>query len=84
MRWILAGMAFALAVGLAVGTAAMRAENTRLRLRLEREHGYVQDASMELRRLSLQALQQVTPERMAASLRRHLVNRDCKEAVAWL
>jgi len=34
MRWILAGMAFALAVGLAVGTAAMRAENTRLRLRL--------------------------------------------------
>jgi hypothetical protein len=77
-------MAFALAVGLAVGTAAMRAENTRLRLRLEREHGYVQDASMELRRLSLQALQQVTPERMAASLRRHLVNRDRKEAVAWL
>ena len=84
MRWILAGMAFALAVGLTVGTAAMRAENTRLRLRLEREHGYVQDASMELRRLSLQALQQVTPERMAASLRRHLINRDRKEAVAWL
>ncbi|MEY3161384.1 MAG: hypothetical protein RIT25_1375 [Planctomycetota bacterium] len=84
MRWILAGMAFALAVGLAVGTAAMRAENTRLRLRLEREHGYVQDASMELRRLSLQALQQVTPERMAASLRRHLTRERREAKVAWL
>jgi len=39
---------------------------------------------MELRRLSLQALQQVTPERMAASLRRHLTRERREAKVAWL
>ena len=31
MRWILAGITFALAVVMAIGTAALRAENTRRR-----------------------------------------------------
>lgn len=35
MRWVLAGMAFALVVGLAVGTAAIRAENAHRRAYLQ-------------------------------------------------
>ena len=72
MKWILAGLAFALAVGLAVGTTAIRAESARQRLRLELDYQAVQDRVLELRRLSIAQLKDATPERLAASLRRNI------------
>jgi len=82
MKWLLAGLAFALAIGLAVGTAAIRAENTRQRQRLERQCHAIQDRVAELTRLSIRALQQATPERMAASLRANLAQRASRSAAA--
>jgi hypothetical protein len=35
MRWILAAVLFALAVSLAIGTAAIRVENTRMRFEVQ-------------------------------------------------
>lgn len=72
MKWILAGLAFALAVGLAVGTTAIRAESARQRLRLELDYQAISDRVMELGRLSIAQLKEATPERLAASLRRNL------------
>jgi hypothetical protein len=72
MRWVLAGLSFALAVSLAIGTVAIRADNTRERHRIEVEYRAIQDRMFELRRLSMLQLQDVTPERLAAELRRQL------------
>lgn len=68
MRWVLCGLTFALAVALAVGTVAIRAENVRLRHRLESDYRRLEARAIELRRLSVQAAESVTPERLAAAL----------------
>ena len=72
MRWALAGLLFALAVGLAIGTAALRAVNARARCRVENEYSAVFDRVVELRRLSIDRLAEATPERLAAAHRAHL------------
>lgn len=65
MRWILAGLSFACAIGLAIGTAALRAENVRLRRTIELQYRDVQDRIVEVRRLQKDALEFATPERLA-------------------
>ena len=54
MRWLLAGLMFALAVGLAIGTAALRAENARTRRSIEIEYRAVWDRVVELKRLNIE------------------------------
>lgn len=66
MNWILAGLLFAGAVGLAIGTAGLRAENTRLRRSMELQYRDVRDRVIEVKRLGAQALELATPERLAA------------------
>ena len=72
MKWALAGILFALAVGLAIGTAALRAANARARLHVERAYAAAWDRVVELRRLSIERLAEATPERLAAAHRAHL------------
>ncbi len=69
MKWVLCGITFALAVVLAIGTAAIRAGNIHLRQQLEREYRGIEARTVELNRLSVQAMGQVTPERLAVRLR---------------
>ena len=66
MRWLLAGVLFALAVALAIGTAAIRAGNARARFLVEQAYRDVQDRIVELRRLSIERLEDATPEKLAA------------------
>ncbi len=73
MKWALCGLTFALAVVLAIGTAAIRAGNIHLRQQLERDYRAIEARAVELGRLSAQALDQVTPERLAGALR-HLID----------
>jgi uncharacterized membrane-anchored protein YhcB (DUF1043 family) len=72
MRWLLAGLLFALAVALAIGTVAIRAGNAALRFEVERSYQDIQDRIVELRRLSLEGLEAAAPERLAASMWAHL------------
>ncbi|MFN9305570.1 MAG: hypothetical protein ACK6DT_05810 [Planctomycetota bacterium] len=72
MRWMLAGLMFALAVGLAIGTAALRAENARSRRSVEREYRAVWDRVVELKRLTIEKLAEASPERLAQAHRAHL------------
>ena len=72
MRWALAGILFALAVGLAIGTAAVRADNARSRGRVELAYRAVQDRVVALRRLSIERLAEASPERLAAAHWTHL------------
>ena len=65
MRWVLAGLLFALAVMLAIGTAAMRAENVRRRHAVERAYREAHDRVVELRRLEIDRLRDASPERLA-------------------
>lgn len=65
MRWLLAGLLFALAVTLAIGTAALRADNTRLRLAVERTYREVDCRIMELTRLRVRRLEVASTERLA-------------------
>lgn len=67
VSWLLAGLLFALAVGLMIGTVAMRAENVRTRRAVELEFRDVQDRVIEWRRLGALALELATPERLAES-----------------
>jgi len=83
MRWVLCGISFALAVALAIGTAAIRADNIRERHRLERELLRIQARQLELQRLSVQALERATPERLAANLRVLMKPRKGHEVQAW-
>ena len=83
MKWVLAGLAFALAVGLAIGTAAIRAENTRERHRLELEFRMVQDRVLEARRLAVAAMQDGTPQKLAQALRELLKRQREREAQQW-
>lgn len=75
MRWMLAGIAFALAVALAIGTAAMRAANTRLRQRIDAAYVQVKDRSIELQRLRVRVQEVSAPDRLAATLRQLLRQR---------
>jgi hypothetical protein len=72
MRWLLAGLLFALAVALAIGTAALRAENAIRRLEVERLHHEVFDRTIELRRLTVEQLDEGSPEQLANAMWRHL------------
>ncbi|MCK5942936.1 MAG: hypothetical protein KAI24_13245 [Planctomycetes bacterium] len=65
MRWLIAGLLFALAVVMAIGTAGLRAENTRTRRALELRYRAVWDRIVELKRLDLQRLEAASPERLA-------------------
>lgn len=72
MRWLLAGLLFALAVALAIGTAAMRAENARTRHEVDELYRSIVDRRVELRRLSVERLAEATPERLARAHWQHL------------
>ncbi|MGE3174772.1 MAG: hypothetical protein AB7O97_19235 [Planctomycetota bacterium] len=85
MKWLLCGLTFALAVGLAVATAAIRAGNIRLRQQLERDYRRIEARAIELRRLQVLAIDQVTPERLAGELRallRPAAGQDASAAAA--
>jgi hypothetical protein len=72
MRWVLAGILFALAVALAIATAALRADNARTRHRIELEYRAVWDRVSEFRRLSVQKLEEASPDRLAEAHWAHL------------
>ena len=65
MRWLIAGLLFALAVTLAVATAAIRASNTRERQAIDRAYWAVKDRIIEQQRLSMARLDDASPERLA-------------------
>lgn len=69
MKWLLCGLTFALSVAIAIGTAALRAENIHLRKQIERDCRRIEVRRMELGRLQRLALEQGTPERLAVALR---------------
>ncbi len=86
MKWVLCGITFALSVALAVGTASYRAGNTRLRMQIEREYRSIEARRIEVRRLSLAAAEQATPERLCDRLRdvlRASVATAPKEPAPW-
>jgi len=72
MRWMLAGLSFALAVGMAIGTAAIRAENAIRRHAVEQAYRDVRDRQIELLRLSVEHLSEAASERLAEIHWRHL------------
>jgi hypothetical protein len=72
MKWLIAGLLFALAVGLAVGTASIRAENVVTRRNVEREYRAIDDRHKELDRLWFERLQSIAPERLAEMQREWL------------
>jgi hypothetical protein len=65
MKWLLAGLLFALGVVLAIGTAALRTDNVVRRYHLERQRAAIADRLCELRRLSVLRASKATPERLA-------------------
>ena len=83
MKWALCGLSFALAVVLAIATAAIRADNVHSRQRLERDRNGIELRRMELQRLSVQAIERATPERLAQSLRALLQKQPRHEVQAW-
>jgi hypothetical protein len=72
MRWLLAGLLFALAVALAIGTAAIRAENAHYRRLVETTYRDILDRKIELQRLAVERLAEATPERLAQVHWQHL------------
>ena len=72
MKWLLAGWLFALAVALAIGTAALRADNARRRCLVENCYLATWDRIVELRRLSIDRLAEASPERLAVAHWAHL------------
>lgn len=82
MRWLLAGLLFALTVALAIGTAAIRAENASLRRKVDQALRDIADRNVELTRLSVERLQDATPERLADVLWRHLRAETARRAEA--
>ena len=69
MKWVLCGITFALAVGLAIATAAIRAGNTLVKRQIEQDIQRVVYRGVELQRLRVIAINEVTPERLAVQLR---------------
>lgn len=83
MRWLLAGLLFALAVALAIATAALRADNARCRHHVECAYRDVWDRVVEYKRVSVERLAEASPERLAAAHWAHLRNeRQRREASA--
>ena len=80
MKWMLCGLSFALAVALAIGTTAIRADIVHARQQLAREWNGIVLRRMELQRLSVQSIERATPERLASSLRTLLKKRARQEA----
>lgn len=81
MKWLVAGLLFALAVALAVVTAAIHAGNVRARCRIERDYRRVEDRVIELRRLDMRRLEAASPQRLAALHHRMLADEaDRREA----
>jgi len=74
MRWLIAGLLFALAVTLAIGTAAIHAENVCARRRIEHRFLRVEDRIVEFERLSLQQVEAASPQRLAALYQRALAD----------
>lgn len=72
MRWLLAGLFFALAVTLAIGTAAIRADNLHRRRVVERGLRSVQDRVVERVRWQVLRSEAVAPDRLAEMLRERL------------
>ena len=62
---MIAGLLFALAVTLAVATAAVRADNVLARRELEGRYRDVWDQIIEFKRLSVQQLESVSPDELA-------------------
>ena len=69
MRWVLAGLLFALAIGLAIASVAIRADNVRCRRSLEALVETIDDRRMEVGHLSVRELEHATPEQLAKALR---------------
>ena len=69
MKWVLCGLTFALAVALAIATAAIRAGNTLVKQGIEEDYKRIDWRWTELQRLRVVAINEVTPERLAAQLR---------------
>lgn len=80
MKWLLAGLLFALAIVLAIGTTAMRAENVRRRHEVERLYRATQDRMVELRRLEIERLADASPERLAIAHWAHLRSEAARRA----
>ncbi len=72
MNWVLAGIAFALAVAMAIGTAAVRAENALRRYAVERAYRESYDRFVELSRLRIEQLAQTSSARLAEANWRQL------------
>lgn len=83
MRWAIAALLFALAVTLAIGTAAIRASNVRARHRIEQGYRAVQDRIVELRRLSLERLDSASPQRLAELHWRWLRDEARRREESW-
>lgn len=83
MRWLLAGLFFALAVVLAIGTAAIRADNVRVRREIEAQMRSVEDRIIEHARLSVRRIEAAAPERLAA-LQRMLLDRELERRLGRL
>ncbi|MFK7741916.1 MAG: hypothetical protein AB8H80_16485 [Planctomycetota bacterium] len=65
MRWFLAALLFALAVTLAIATAAIRSDSIRARRRIERDYRAIQDRVVELRRWQQLRIEAAAPGRLA-------------------
>ncbi len=68
MRWLLAGLLFALAVAMAIGTAAIRAENVRRRLAVEDVYTDIKLRGVELRRMTTDRIEETSPHHLAEVL----------------
>ena len=68
MRWLLAGLLFALSVALAIGTVAIRAGNAMLRHQIERTYQQIADRRVELIRITGEQAEAMTPENLAVAM----------------
>jgi len=75
MRWLIAGLFFALAISLMIATAAIRAQNVAERRAIQKIYDAVQDRDKELLRLGFEGLESASPERLA-QLHREWLERE--------
>lgn len=74
MRWLIAGLFFALAVSLTIATAALQAQNVAERREIQHVYDEVQDRDKELIRLGYEGIEAASPERLAQLHREWLQN----------
>jgi hypothetical protein len=79
MKWVLAGILFALAVGLAIASVAIRADNVRCRRSLEVQQQAIEDRRMEAERRSVRELEKATPEQLVRALRSLLAKSERRQ-----